>query len=259
MIINIVTDFPEYFSNTFCSLFKRAIEKNIVSFNIIKIRDFTTNKHQKIDDVPFGGGGGMILKPEVIENIMTFLNEKQKQNISNLNKQYQCVKNIKPYKSANIITSPRGVKLRQGICSKLSKIDEMTILCNRYEGVDQRAIEFYNLQEVCVGDYILTGGETAAMCIIESVCRLIPEFVKNPECLQGETFGSSYFIQSDHYTKPRIWKDKSVPSVLLMGNHREILNFKKGNSLNKKRKRSISTVKHQSISPKSIELLTKEP
>jgi tRNA (guanine37-N1)-methyltransferase len=249
MIINILTGFPEYFDGTFCSLFRKAIKNNILAINVYDLKKYGVTKHNKIDDVPFGGGGGMILRPEIIEHALEEMKNNSTDISHSLEMQHnQSTKKDKngKYKSVILLTSPRGIKLNQKLAKKLSSLNEITIICNRYAGVDQRAIDYYDLQEICTGDYILTGGETAAMAVIESVSRLLPGFIKNEECKENETFSRKGFISHDHYTKPRIWNGTEVPSVLRNGDHQKIAKWKEDNSAGKKRQQSLK-IKYSKI------------
>lgn len=205
MKINIITAFPEFFDGAICSLLKKAVNKGILSFNVIDLKLYGTGKHKKIDDTPYGGGAGMILRADVIENVLE----------SNFD--VNVFRNSETH--AMFLPSPRGRLLNQRYAFDIAKYKEIVILCNRYEGIDQRAIEYYPFHEISIGSYILMGGETAAMCIVESSCRLIDGVIGKVESYQEESFSDEDFIEYDHYTKPSVWNDLSVPDVLKSGNH----------------------------------------
>jgi tRNA (guanine37-N1)-methyltransferase len=214
MRISVLTCFPEFFSGTFCSLLGKALESGILELNLIDLKNYGVGKHKKIDDTPYGGGGGLIMMPEVVEAAMNdnFLIEDLQKN-----------DDVKL-----IIPSPRGVRLTQERAKGFANFNELIILCNRYEGVDQRVIEFYGFEEVCVGEFILMGGETAAMCVIESSCRFVEGVIKNRSILESETFSGAFEndVECDHYTKPRVWNGLEVPDVLLCGDHAKIAKWK---------------------------------
>ena len=221
MKITVFTCFPEYFCGTFCSLLKRAINKNILHINIIDIKQYGVGNYTKVDDKPAGGGSGLIMRADVIEKAF----------IANFNPEDyidNCKKQI-------LLPSPRGEKFCQRTASELSKLNDIVILCNRYEGVDQRAIEYFHMRQICIGEYILMGGETAAMAIIESSCRLIDGVLGNPESIKNETFSGVYNnnIEYDQYTLPRVWNDLHTPDVLLSGNHEKVAEWRGENKLKK--------------------------
>ena len=223
MKINILTCFPEYFAGTFCSLLGRAIQEDKLQFNIIDIKKYGIGRYSKVDDKPAGGGSGLIMRADVIENALT-ANFKIEDFVNNQKKQI-------------ILPSPRGEKFCQKTANELSKIDEIIFVCNRYEGVDQRAIDYFKMRQICIGEYILMGGETATMCIIEASCRLINGILGNPESIKNETFSGTYQenIECDQYTQPRIWNGLKTPDVLLSGNHEKIAEWR-GEKQQKKEK-----------------------
>ena len=214
MKITIFTCFPEYFNGTFCSLFRRAIEKDILKINIVDIKKYGVGNYSKVDDKPAGGGSGLIMRADVIEkafvdnfNIEDFIDNPRKQ---------------------IILPSPRGEKFCQKTAFEISTLDEMVILCNRYEGIDQRAIEYFKMRQICVGEYILMGGETACMAILEASCRLIDGVLGNPDSIKNETFSGAYNdnVECDQYTLPRLWNGLRTPEVLLSGHHEKIAEWR---------------------------------
>ncbi len=222
MKIHILTCFPDYFSGTFCSLLGRATKEGKLQFNIIDIKKYGIGRYSRIDEKPAGGGSGLIMRADVIEkalldnfNIEEFIDNPKKQ---------------------IILPSPRGKRFTQKTAGELAKIDEIIFLCNRYEGIDQRAIEYFKMRQICVGEYILMGGETATMCIIEASCRLIDGILGNPESIKNETFSGTYQdnIECDQYTQPREWNGLKIPEVLLSGHHGKIAEWRKEKQEGKK-------------------------
>lgn len=214
MKIKIFTCFPEYFNGTFCSLLGKAINKKILEITIIDIKKYGVGHYSKVDDKPAGGGSGLIMRADVIEK--AFLdNIKIEEFINNPQKQI-------------ILPSPRGEKFCQQVAQEISNIEEIVFLCNRYEGIDQRAIEYFKMRQICVGEYILMGGETACMCILEASCRLITGILHNPESIKNETFSGTYNnnTECDQYTLPREWNGLTTPNVLLSGNHSKIAEWR---------------------------------
>lgn len=210
MKIDILTLFPEFFSTlSTWSIIGRAIEKNILSLGLINIRDFSKNKHKKVDDYPFGGSPGMLMTPEPI---------------------YEAINSIKQEKSRIIYLSPQGKKLNQEIINNLSKEEHLIFLCGHYEGIDNRVIESYIDEEISIGDYVLTGGEIPAMVMIDSISRLLPDVLKGEESYKDESHYNG-LLEYPQYTRPRVFKEKGVPSVLLSGNHSEIEKWRKYESL----------------------------
>ena len=214
MKIKIFTCFPEYFNGTFCSLLGKAIDKKILELTIIDIKKYGVGHYSKVDDKPAGGGSGLIMRADVIEKAF----------LDNLNIE----EFIDNPKKQIILPSPRGEKFCQQVAQEISNIDEIAVLCNRYEGIDQRAIEYFKMRQICVGEYILMGGETACMCILEASCRLITGILHNPESIKNETFSGSYNenIECDQYTLPREWNGLTTPNVLLSGDHAKIAEWR---------------------------------
>ncbi|MFT4718238.1 MAG: tRNA (guanine37-N1)-methyltransferase [Rickettsiales bacterium] len=201
--INIFTLFPEIFQSYLSfGVVARAFERNICQLNSVNIRDYSTDRRQNVDDYPFGGGAGMILRPDIIGNAI----DAQKLDLK---------------RTKFIITSPRGKKFDQKMAINLSKESEISILCGRYEGIDQRVIEEYQMEEISVGDYILSGGELPALTMIDSILRNIPDVLGNKESLVEETFNDD-FLEYPQYTRPREWKNRKIPEILLSGNHEKI-------------------------------------
>lgn len=200
------------------SILGRAGEKGILDINLINIRDFSTDKHNKADDYPFGGGLGMVMLPQPVFDALKSLEPGESE------------KEPETPKKKMIYMSPRGRILDREKIEELAEVEEMTILCGHYEGVDQRIIDEWDMEEISIGDYILTGGELAAMVLIDSVSRFIPEVLGTKESTTEESVYSG-LLEYDQYTKPREYEGLTVPEVLLNGNHKLIHLWQYENSL----------------------------
>jgi tRNA (guanine37-N1)-methyltransferase len=209
MKFSVLTIFPEMFPGPFeHSLAGKALKNNIWQLDVRDIRSYAEDKHQTVDDRPYGGGAGMVMKPNVI------------------GKALDSIDNI----GTPIYLSPRGELFSQNMAQKLVSTGNITILCGRYEGVDQRVIDAYNLKEVSMGDFILSGGEIAAYTVIDTCLRLIDGVIENPHALDEESFvgnNSDNLLEYPHYTRPSVWNGREVPSVLQSGNHAEIARWRK--------------------------------
>ncbi len=201
MKINVLTLFPEMFTAvTDTSILGKAAEKGLLDVNLINIRDFSKNRHHKADDTPFGGGPGMVMLAQPI---------------------FDSLESIDASKKKCIYMSPRGSVLNQDKIEELVEAEELVILCGHYEGVDQRVLDHYNMEEISIGDYILTGGELPAMVLIDSVARFIPEVLGNHQSAYEESIYSG-LLECNQYTKPRNYNGLEVPEVLTNGNHKLI-------------------------------------
>ncbi len=209
----ILTLFPEMIQNGLNhSIIKKAIENNIININCINIRDFSNNKHNQVDDYAYGGGAGMIMKPEPVYN--SYLSIKDK---------------VKPNTKVLYMT-PQGKPFNQKMAEDLAKEEDLIILCGHYEGIDERVIEEIVTDEISIGDFILTGGELPAMLLVDSISRLIPNVLGKEESFLNESF-SDNLLEHPNYTRPFIFNDKKVPDILLSGNHKKIEEWKKQQSL----------------------------
>lgn len=211
MKFDVLTLFPELFAN-FCqeSLIKKAIDQGLISIKTHNIRDYTTDKHHKVDDTPFGGGSGMLLMAEPIFTAHAALTEQ---------------KADEKVKTKTIYLSPSGKRLDHSMVLDLAEEDQLILLAGRYEGVDQRVIDQLVDQEVSIGDYVLFGGELPAMVLIEAVSRQVDGVLGNQESLRSESF-SQGLLEYPQYTKPRSFQGLEVPEVLTSGNHRAIQEWK---------------------------------
>lgn len=205
MRITVLTLFPDMFPAILNdSIIKRAKENNLVSFEIVNFRDFSSNKHNTVDDTPYGGGAGMVLAVEPIYNALT---------------------SIEGYESAlKILLTPQGKTYRQSVAKELIEVEHIILICGHYEGFDDRVREFIDV-EVSIGDYVLTGGEIAALTIIDSVVRLIPGVLGSKESYENDSFYEDS-LDYPQYTKPREFRGLKVPDVLLSGNHQEIAKWR---------------------------------
>ncbi len=214
MKFSIITLFPEVFEPILnSSILKRAQKKGLVEFNLVNLRNFGEGKHQIVDGRPYGGGAGMVLKADILSKALN---------------------SVKNYDRV-ILTSASGKKYKQKTAQKLSKINHIVVVCGHYEGVDQGFTDRYVDEEICIGDYVLTGGEIPAMVIIDSTVRLIPKVLEKPEATQNESF-SENLLEHPQFTRPEEFDGKKVPKVLLSGNHGEIKKWRFKKSLEKTRK-----------------------
>jgi tRNA (guanine37-N1)-methyltransferase len=207
MKVNILTLFPEMFKAlTENSITGRAGDKGIIQINVINIRDFSTNKHNKADDTPFGGGPGMVMLAQPIFDAI---------------KSIERADDTDKTKQKMIYMSPRGRILNQEKINELLQEDELVILCGHYEGVDQRVLDHWNMEEISIGDYILTGGELPAMVLLDSLSRFVPGVLGNEASTEDESIYSG-LLECGQYTKPRTYEGLEVPEVLTNGNHKLI-------------------------------------
>ena len=201
---NILTLFPDLYPGPLgSSILGEARKNGKWKLNITDLKQFA-EKNKRVDDTPFGGGPGMVIKPDVIDRALL---------------------SLKSNDFPIYYLSPRGVKLDNQISNSISKLNGITLLCGKYEGVDERVIKHYNMIEISIGDYILSGGDLAAMVLIDSVVRCLPNVLGNPLTLNEETF-TNYLLEHPLYTQPREWKNYKVPDVLLSGDHKKIKNWK---------------------------------
>jgi tRNA (guanine37-N1)-methyltransferase len=202
----IFTLYPEFFPGILdIGLYKKARENKIWSLDVINIRDYALDKHGSVDDTPFGGGSGMVMRADVIDNCL-------EKNIENSNNEL-------------IYLSPRGELLNQNIAKQLSQTNGVDLICGHFEGVDQRIIEERKIREISVGDFILSGGESAAFVFLDSIIRLLPGVIGNSASLNEESFENN-LLEYPQYTKPQEWKGRPVPEVLLSGNHAKIKDWR---------------------------------
>ena len=222
MKFDILTLFPEMFENLKQSIIGRAIEKNIININLINIRDFSKDKHKKVDDTPYGGGAGMVMKPDVV---------------------YSAYNSIKDKNAKVIYMSPQGKTLNQKKVEELSKEEHLVILCGHYEGIDQRVLDKIVDEEISIGDYVLTGGELPAMVLIDSVSRYV-EGVLKEDSIKEESF-SNGLLEYPQYTRPEVFEGEKVPEILLSGHHKNINKWRKEKSLEITKKKRPELIKNK--------------
>lgn len=236
MRFDIITIFPNIFDSYFKeSIIRRAKEEKLINIKIHNLRDYTEDKHKTVDDTPYGGGPGMVLKIEPIYKCICSIISNSKFIIS---KQIPIskFKNLKSKKTRIILFSAKGRRYTQKDAERLSKYDNLILICGRYEGVDERVVEHIANEEISIGDYILTGGEIPAMIIVDSVTRLFPGVLGNTESLKEESFTKiknsklkieNSILEHPQFTKPENFEGWKVPKILLSGNHKEIEKWKK--------------------------------
>lgn len=209
MNIDILTLFPEMFTAVTSSILGKAGEKGILDIRLTNIRDYSVDKHKRADDYPFGGGAGMVLLADPV---------------------FRAMEAVKAEGKRSLYMSPRGRILDQELIQQLAQEKELVILCGHYEGVDQRILDYWNMEEVSIGDYVLTGGELPAMVLIDSVARMIPDVLSSRHAALDESVYSG-LLEYPQYTKPRNYRDMEVPKVLVSGNHKNIHLWKLEQSL----------------------------
>lgn len=213
MKFNILTLFPEMIKmGLYDSIIKRAVDNDIISINTVNIRDYTTYKHGQVDDYPYGGGAGMVMMAEPIFNAYNSI-------VSDDNK-----------KIRTIYVTPQGKTFNQKIAHEFSKEDEIVIICGHYEGVDERVLDEIVTDRISIGDYVLTGGEIAAMVMVDSISRLVPNVLHNDDSIGDESFENG-LLEYPQYTRPSVWHDKEVPSILLSGDHQKVDEWRHNMSL----------------------------
>ena len=208
MKFDVLTLFPEMFECLQESIIGRAMEKDLIQINLINIRDFSKDKHKKVDDTPYGGGAGMVIRPDVV---------------------YDAYQSIQDKKAKVIYLSPQGQVLNQTKVKELSTEEHLILLCGHYEGIDQRVLDEIVDEEISIGDYVLTGGELPAMVLIDSVSRYV-NGVLNEDSTKEESF-SNKLLEYPQYTRPEEFRGKKVPEVLISGHHKNIKEWREEKSL----------------------------
>lgn len=212
MKLTVLSLFPEILEGFFqTSLMRKAVERGLIEVQLVNIRDFALDKHKTCDDIPYGGGAGMVLKPEPLAMALDSVGAGQKR---------------------TLYPSPSGHLFRQATAKELADEDELVFICGRYEGIDQRIIDEYVDDEISLGDYVLSSGEIATLVIIDAVYRLREGVIK-ARSLEEESFSNSFLLEYPQYTRPEIFRGHSVPDVLLSGHHKNIEAWRKAESIEK--------------------------
>jgi tRNA (guanine37-N1)-methyltransferase len=249
---DIITIFPGFFAGPLdYGIVRQAGKKAIISVVVHDLRAFTTDKHKSVDDRPFGGGEGMVLKPEPLFRAVDYVYSAQPE----VNRQV-------------ILLSPQGKKFDQALAFELSKRTQLTLICGRYEGVDERIAEHLATDEISIGDYVLSGGELAACVVVDAVTRLIPGVLHNDSSAQKESFTGGFgfggtaaemaLLDCPQYTRPEVFEGMKVPEVLLSGNHARIKTWRYQKALEKTLKNRPDLLQYQGLSEADQELLKKK-
>lgn len=235
MIFDIITLFPGMFGSLFSGgVVKKALEKGLIEINVHDLRDFAKSKHKQVDDRPFGGGQGMVLKPEPIFSAV---------------EKIQGGQDIPVY-----LLSPQGKKFDHRIAEDLAQVARLILICGRYEGVDERVMEHLATEEISVGDFVLTGGEPAAWIIVEAVSRFVPRVVGKIESVRQESFIEGLY-DFPHYTRPRDFKGMTVPNVLFSGDHKKIQDWRRRKALAKTWHLRPDMIEQKKLSPEDKKIL----
>lgn len=237
MHIDILTLFPEMISGMFnSSILKKANEKNKFSYNLINFREYAANKHQKVDDYPYGGGAGMVLTPQPIFDAVEAITRKKKT------------------KPRIILMCPQGEPYNQKKAEELAEEEHLLFICGHYEGYDERIREYLVTDEISIGDFVLTGGELGAMVVVDSVVRLIPDVLGNEESAPEDSFSTGY-LEHPHYTRPADFRGLKVPEILLSGHHAKIIEWRKKESFKRTLERRPDLLDRDELSPTDKSIL----
>lgn len=232
MKFDVLTLFPEMFQMMEESIIGRAMDKKLLEIQAVNIRDFSKDKHKKVDDTVYGGGAGMLIRPDVV---------------------YDAYQSVKSEKSKVIYLSPQGKKLTQEKVLELAKEEHLILLCGHYEGIDERVIDKIVDEEISIGDYVLTGGELPAMVLIDSVARYI-EGVLSPDSRSEESF-SNGLLEYPQYTRPEVFEGEKVPEILLSGHHEKIKEWRRLEALKKTAKKRPDLLENIELSSKERQIL----
>ncbi|ACB84955.1 tRNA (guanosine(37)-N1)-methyltransferase TrmD [Natranaerobius thermophilus] len=239
MHIDIMTLFPEMFHGVLeSSIIGRALAREMITVNLIDIREFSTNKHRKVDDYPYGGGAGMVMKPEPIFYAMDELKKSPSFNVN----------------QKTVFVTPQGNPYSQEKAKELSSLNRLTILCGHYEGVDERVRQHLVDEEISVGDYVLTGGELPAMVILDSVTRLVPGVLGDESSAKTDSF-NNYLLEHPQYTRPAIFRGLEVPEILMSGDHKRIATWKTKESLKRTLSRRPDLLDKKSLTEEEYKLM----
>lgn len=225
MYFHVLTLFPEMIMDGLnISILGRAMEKGCIQAEAVNIRDYTLNKHQKVDDYTYGGGAGMLMQAQPVYDCTQAVLERIRDRRRKASKEVRAAgeeRQKEPEKIRVIYVTPQGGVFSQQMAEEFAKEEDLVFLCGHYEGIDERALEEVVTDYVSIGDYVLTGGELPAMVMIDAIARLVPGVLNNDESAMTESFGNG-LLEYPQYSRPRVWREKEVPSVLLSGNHKLI-------------------------------------
>lgn len=240
MVFHVMTLFPDMIRQVLdTSILKRASLKGLINVNAVNIRDFANNKHNSVDDYPYGGGAGMVMSAEPVVN---------------------CYEHIVLNSSVNnkrvVYLTPQGQVFNQSIAQELAKEEELILLCGHYEGIDERALDMIATDYISIGDYVLTGGELPAMVMIDAVSRLIPGVLNNNVSAEFESFHDN-LLEYPHYTRPEVFMDRKVPEVLLSGHHANIEKWRREQSIIRTMERREDLMKNAVLSKNESEFYNK--
>jgi len=235
MRFDIITIFPEMFTGVFSGgVIKKALDREVVRIAVHDLRDFTTDKHRQVDDRPYGGLEGMVLKPEPI---------------------FRAVESVRGVGRSKVyLLSPQGRRLDAGLARELTSEDQVILICGRYEGVDERVVEHLADGEISVGDYVLSGGELAAAVVIDAAARFVPGVVGKPGSVRNDSFAEGV-LDFPQYTRPREFRGLKVPPVLFSGDHKRIERWRRKKSLEKTVRQRPDLVKNRTLAPEDRRLL----
>ena len=240
MRIDVLTIFPKMFDAVLGeSIIKRARESGAVEINIVDIRPFSKDRHRKVDDRPFGGGPGMVMNAEPFFEAVNYIRKKTKQ---------------ERLKTRVILMSPRGSTFEDGMVKRLSRCEHMILLCGHYEGIDERVREHLATDEVSIGDYVLSGGELAAMVVVEAVVRLLPGVLGSEASARDDSHATG-LLEYPQYTRPEVYRGWAVPEVLLSGNHAQIARWRRQQAVLRTLKRRPELLDRVELSPEDRQLI----
>jgi len=241
MHIDVLTLFPQMFAGLYSTgIFQRAISQGLVGVNVYNIRDYTHDKHHTADDYPYGGGAGMVLKPEPIFEAVAAIKEE-----------------TQPEEGTPIILlTPQGQLFSQAVARRLSQHSHLILICGHYEGIDERVRQHLVTDEISIGDYVLTGGELAAMVVIDAVTRLIPGVLGSEDSLKDDSH-SGGLLEYPHYTRPAVYQGWSVPEVLLSGNHAQIARWRRQQAIIRTLERRPELLDKSALSPEDSRFLSR--
>lgn len=257
MKFDVLTLFPEMFNSLKESIIGRAVENNLIEINLTNIRDFSKDKHKKVDDTPYGGGAGMVIQPDVVYDAYKSVisNIKDVRNVTN-SKKIENTENVEKLTRTRVIyMSPQGKKLDQQKVEELSKQEHLILLCGHYEGIDQRVLDSIVDEEISIGDYVLTGGELPAMVLIDSVSRYVEGVLKDGSTTE-ESF-SQGLLEYPQYTRPEVFEGQQVPEVLRSGNHQMIDKWRREQSLKRTLEKRPDLLEKVDLSDEDKKILEK--